>query len=124
MARKPPPLDIVEDRSPAALKAERDFIKARARPSSGRAMRTPPDYWRNEIGSDLRPAVLAYLHGDPLSEHQIATLHAYLHQWIWADVWARDRRISRLRRQVDDLTSRTVISWWLADAVEAGIDPL
>lgn len=69
----------------------------------------------------LRPAVEAYLHGEPLTPEQIAAMRAYLRQWIFAG-WPCD--VEELRAGIDGLTCRTAITAWLNRAEQLGIDPL
>ena len=82
-----------------------------------------PGYWMNETSGVLKPAVEAYLSGDPLDQAQIAALRAYMRQWIMAPVW-RGKEVVDLRRRVDGLSSRQTIERWLDDALELDIDPL
>jgi len=82
-----------------------------------------PGYWMNETSGVLRPAVEAYLKGEPMTREQIAAMRAYLRQWMASPDW-RGRRVAFLRRAIDDLTSREAIASWLAIADEEGIDPL
>lgn len=82
-----------------------------------------PGFWMHETSGVLRPAVEAYLTGATMRPDQIAAMRAYLRQWIFAPVWQGDE-IAELRRRVDGLTSREMISVWLGDAVACGIDPL
>lgn len=86
-------------------------------------MTEAPGYWMNETSGVLRPAVEAYLSGDPMSEDHIAVTRAYLEQWIYAPVWA-GAGIVDLRERVGGLTTREAISAWLGDALDAGTDPL
>lgn len=46
-----------------------------------------PKYWRNETGDELKPAVFAYIRGQPLTVRQIALISAYVTQWIASPVW-------------------------------------
>jgi hypothetical protein len=82
-----------------------------------------PGYWQDETSGVLRPAVEAYLHGEPMTFAQVAAMRAYLRQWIGAPVWAGDG-IDELRRSVDGLGSRFAIADWLNQAERLGIDPL
>ena len=86
-------------------------------------MTAAPGYWMNETSGVLRPAVEAYLRGGPLDDGQIAALRAYFRQWI-AGPWAEGPGIEELRDGIDGLTSRAVISRWLALAMDENIDPL
>lgn len=78
-------------------------------------------YWIHETSGVLRPVVMAYLEGGRLTERQIATLRAYLRQWIMADGW---EDVDELRASIDSLTTREAIHDWLDRALDAGIDPL
>ena len=91
-----------------------------------------PGYWMAETSGVLRPAVEAYLDGGPLTAEHIASLRAYLRQWIMAEVWdgnphagGEERaRLANLRAGIDDLTTRAAIARWLDDATDIGLDPL
>lgn len=82
-----------------------------------------PGFWMHETSGVLRPAVEAYLQNHPLHAEHIASLRAYLRQWIAAPEWTGEG-VDDLRSRIDKLISRTAISRWLADALELGIDPL
>ena len=89
-----------------------------------------PGYWSAESSGVLRPAVEAYLWGEPLMPEHIAALRAYLRQWICAPVWDRNPSdeapviLAGLRGRVEALTSRAAIEAWLERADEAGLHPL
>jgi hypothetical protein len=92
-----------------------------------------PGYWMYETSGVLRPAMEAYLqHKELLSDEQIATLRAYFRQWIDSSVWDNNPHIdadscawlAMMRLRVDKLTTREAIDSWLADASDAGMDPL
>jgi hypothetical protein len=91
-----------------------------------------PGYWQYETSGVLQPAVVAYLEGHELSAEHIAALRAYLRQWIMAPVWDRNPHagaeehlwLLRMREAVDGLTTRAVITRWLRQAEEHGLDPL
>jgi hypothetical protein len=82
-----------------------------------------PGFWMHETSGVLRPVVEAYLKGEPLSGEQIATMRAYLRQWIEADVWDGPG-IDVLRASVGTLTTRAAIRRWLDAAMDEAIDPL
>lgn len=82
-----------------------------------------PGFWMYETSGVLRPAIEAYLHGQPLTLQQIATMRAYLRQWIAAPGFIGPD-IDDLRGRVDALTSLAAIHEWIDDAVSAGADPL
>lgn len=83
-----------------------------------------PGYWMNETSGVLRPAVEAYLRGDPMSPEQVTAMRAYLRQWIFAPIWAEHFDLVKLRDGINALTTREAIAQWLADAEPLGIDPL
>lgn len=99
-------------------------------------MSAAPGYWMYETTGVLRPAVEAYLkpseRGCEMTPQQIATMRAYLRQWIMAGVWdmnphagAAERAwLAAMRDRIEALNSRAAIERWLNDALEAGIDPL
>jgi hypothetical protein len=82
-----------------------------------------PHFWMYETTGVLRPAVEAYLKGEPLTPGQIAALRAYLRQWMTGR-WGPGEDIEALRAGIDGLTSRAALQAWLDRAMEAGIDPL
>lgn len=82
-----------------------------------------PGYWMNETSGVLRPAVVAYLKNDVMTDEYCAAMRSYLRQWMASPHWEGDS-IAMLRSQIDDLKSRDAISEWLSDAMEIGIDPL
>ena len=82
-----------------------------------------PGFWMYETSGVLRPVIEAYLHGQPLTLQQIATMRAYLRQWIMAPGFIGPE-IDGLRGRVDQLTSADAIDTWIYDAVSAGADPL
>jgi hypothetical protein len=86
-------------------------------------VRAVPGYWMGETSGVLRPAVAAYLNGEPMTAAQIAAMRAYLRQWIAAPVW-QGPTIAALRAAVDDLTNRNAIERWIDIAIDAGLDPL
>jgi hypothetical protein len=83
----------------------------------------PPGFWKHETSGVLRPAVWAYLSGKPMTPDHVASMRAYLRQWISAPVWRGDE-IIELRERVEALTTREAITAWLDDAAHIGIDPL
>ncbi|MCD9821230.1 hypothetical protein [Bradyrhizobium japonicum] len=85
--------------------------------------RAIPGYWMHETSGVLRPAVMAYLAGGPMTGEQIAALRAYLRQWIASD-WQGAHDLEWLRAEIDALTSRPAIERWIDRASDAGIDPL
>lgn len=82
-----------------------------------------PGYWMNESSGRLRSAVEAYLEGRPMTDEQIADMVAYLRQWIDAPGF-RGPEIDTLRNLVNHINSRVTLAAWLAQAEEAGCDPL
>jgi hypothetical protein len=101
-------------------------------PAESRSM-IPPGYWMHEQGTELKPAVKAYL-TDPnsLTIRQIALLRAYLRQWIGSGVWdeqpSHDERsitaLRVLRESVDRIVTTADLHAWLKRALDEGHDPL
>jgi hypothetical protein len=82
-----------------------------------------PGYWMNEQSGRLKPAILAYLKGEPLDQTQIGFIRAYLEQWIDDPMWRGDE-VEGLRQSVGAISDRAAIRDWLDDALKANIDPL
>jgi hypothetical protein len=89
-----------------------------------RGLALAPGFWMNETSGVLRPAVIAYISGGPMTEAQIAAMRAYLRQWIMAPGWVLDPDLEELRESINGLTSYAAIAAWLDRAVNVGIDPL
>ena len=91
-----------------------------------------PGYWPYESSGRLEPVVRAYLKGERLSPEQIATMRAYLRQWIMATVWDKNPHavgegfalLDEFRARVNDLTDQPAIDNWLFDVTAWGMDPL
>jgi hypothetical protein len=83
-----------------------------------------PGYWMHETSGVLAPAIKAYLEAKPLTDTEIATIRAYLRQWIIAPVWLPGPGLERLRQGVNGLTTRAAIDRWLKEAIHEGTDPL
>ena len=90
-----------------------------------------PDYWANETGGLLVPAIRRYLNGQPLSDHDVILIRTYIQQWIGSQVWdnnphmdAGREQLARLRDLARFLTDRKAITAWIAMAVDFGVDPL
>lgn len=86
-------------------------------------MITRPGYWMYESSGVLRPAVIAYLEGQPLTVEHIGALRAYFRQWINAPTW-QGPEIETLRAGVNHLNSRRAIRDWLDRADTEGVDPI
>jgi len=71
----------------------------------------------------LRPVIEAYLQGRAMTGQDVATMRAYLRQWMASPAWAGEG-IAELRTDIDKLTSRAAIKAWLNRALDFGIDPL
>ena len=82
-----------------------------------------PGYWMHETSGVLRPVIEAYLAGEELNAEQVATMRAYLRQWIEAPGWG-GLEVDELRQSVRGLDSRHRIKVWLRRAELCGIDPL
>lgn len=85
---------------------------------------TTPGYWMNETSGVLEPAVMAYVHGHPMTKDQIAAMRAYLRQWINGDWHDDGATLIELRAEIDGLTSSEAIRAWLDKAESINIDPL
>lgn len=91
-----------------------------------------PKFWRFEQGSELKPAIFAYLEDKPLTVREIAVISSYLTQWIASPVWdlspSHDmysrNTLLVLRATAPRLAEREDIDEWLMLAIEQGIDPL
>lgn len=81
-----------------------------------------PGYWMNETSGALRPAIEAYLNGEPMTGERCAAMRAYIRQWMKAD-FHHDPSL-RLIERIDELTTREAIDAWLNDAATQEIDPL
>lgn len=77
----------------------------------------------NETSGVLRPVVERYLAGAELAPGEVATMRAYLRQWVWAPGFVGPE-IDRLRSGVDHLYNTGDVRAWLDRALNAGIDPL
>ena len=82
-----------------------------------------PGYWRNETTGVLQPVVQRYLNGARLTGEEIATMRAYLRQWIAAEGFTGPLA-ETLRRTVGEITTQAQLEAWLDEAIDAGIDPL
>ena len=61
--------------------------------------------------------------GSGIPAEQLATMRAYLRQWIAAPAW-QGEGVEALRQAVDGITSQTALDAWIAKAVAEGVDPL
>ena len=94
--------------------------------------KSAPDYWMDETGGKLAPAIARYLDGASLSADDIALIAAYLRQWIDSPLWDDNphlvdsgrAELARLRELARVLNNRAAIEAWLALAVDFGVDPL
>lgn len=84
---------------------------------------TIPGYWPNETSGVLVPVVRAYLEGVELDVAGVATMRAYLRQWIEAPAFV-GADVDELRAAVDELVTTDDVRAWLERAVDAGVDPL
>ncbi len=84
---------------------------------------TVPGYWMNETSGVLRPAVEAYLNGQPMTSQQIGVMRAYLRQWMQGS-WEPDKEVEKLRHAINVITTRETLSQWLEAALAIQIDPL
>jgi hypothetical protein len=88
---------------------------------AGAAMTAIPGYWMNETSGVLAPVVEKYLNAGELTADELALMRAYLEQWargfVGPDVAALRARLPLIRSSAD-------LGRWLADDIDAGIDPL
>lgn len=82
-----------------------------------------PGYWMRETSGVLAPVVEKFLAGEGLDAHEIATMRAYLRQWIAADGFVGPE-IDQLRADVDGIVDMRSLNTWIEDALDAGADPL
>lgn len=82
-----------------------------------------PGYWRNEVSGVLVPVVEKYLRAEELDEQEVAAMRAYLRQWVRAPAW-RGPAVYGLIDSVERIKTTSDVTDWLADALDAGIDPL
>jgi hypothetical protein len=93
---------------------------------------TPPRYWRDETGRELRPAIERYLSNQELTASDIVVIRAYLQQSIDSPAWDlnphQDREsaagLQRLRESAARIQGREDIHQWIHEALDIGIDPL
>jgi hypothetical protein len=83
-----------------------------------------PKYWMHETSGVLRPAVEAYLNGEPLSPSDVRILRAYLFQWVQSPVWAPSGILEALRLRVAAIADEGELRACVNAAVELGLDPL
>lgn len=74
----------------------------------------------NETTGVLRPVVEKYLQGGTLDAGEVATMRAYLRQWVAG----RFIGTAALRVALDDVQTDADVRKWLAEALDVGIDPL
>lgn len=79
-----------------------------------------PGYWMYETGGLLRAAVEKYLAGAELDDAELELWRAYLRQWMKGP-WHGG---GNLAARVEAIATTADLRAWLADAMNAGIDPL
>lgn len=67
------------------------------------------------------PPKTAHLLGDEMTDQQVTDLRAYCLQWMKGS-WMSD--MARLTAQLEAATTQALLSAWMDDALEVGIDPL
>jgi hypothetical protein len=77
----------------------------------------------NETSGVLAPVVRKYLEGGELEPGELGTMRAYLRQWVNAPGFV-GADVERLRGAIDGISSTIKLRVWIADAMNAGIDPL
>ncbi|MGI4803038.1 MAG: hypothetical protein ACRYG8_55195 [Janthinobacterium lividum] len=80
-----------------------------------------PGYWMAETSGRLASAVHAHMLGDEMTEQQVTDLRAYCLQWMRGS-WQGE--MTKLNAQLQAATTQPLLSKWMEDAMEAGIDPL
>lgn len=91
-----------------------------------------PRYWMHETSGVLAPVIRAYLNRLPFGPVEVATMRAYLRQWINSPTWDMNphidengkARLEMLRQMIPEIRTRENVDQWLQIAMEAGIDPL
>jgi hypothetical protein len=91
--------------------------------SQGIAVSGQPGYWMHETSGVLAPVVMRYLEGADLADDEIATMRAYLRQWLASPFWTGPD-IYTLRTTIDAIYTTAQLRLWLERALDAGIDPL
>lgn len=96
------------------------------------ALNGAPGYWMHETSGVLRPVVEKFLNGKILTSEEIATMRAYLLQWILSPVWSihqysdeeSRQTLWELRVRARHLETMNELHQWLTDALDFGMDPL
>jgi hypothetical protein len=85
--------------------------------------RSDSDSWMYETRGVLRPAIRAYLKGQPMTAKHIAAIRTYLRVWVFAPEFDGNG-VEALRQTVDGLASAEAIEDWLATARKEWVSPL
>lgn len=91
-----------------------------------------PGFWMHETSGVLRPVVERYLNGKVLGPREIATMRAYLVQWVNSPVWDQNphadedsrAELQELRGQAAAIKCQRDITVWLRASLDLGMDPL
>ena len=83
-----------------------------------------PGYWIDETSGVLKPVVLAYLNGQQLKPPEVATMRAYLRQWLELGDWRGGEEMHELRRRIDVMITTQDVHEWIRLATDLGMDPL
>lgn len=79
-------------------------------------------YWMDKPCGLLRPAVEAYLNGEPLTLQDCAAIRAYLREWFIGP-W-HGEAIRHLKDEIATIVDRGSFTAWLAEAADEGIEPI
>jgi hypothetical protein len=81
-----------------------------------------PGYWMNETSGVLSDVVERYITSRPLSAGDIATMRAYVRQWMAGDFVGPE--VDELRESIDTIVDRATLDAWMERAIDAEVDPL
>lgn len=76
----------------------------------------------HETSGVLAPVVKKYLEGEELEQAEVVIMRAYLRQWVEGAFMGPD--VTALRARAAAITTDAELRAWMADALNAGIDPL
>jgi hypothetical protein len=83
-----------------------------------------PKYWMHETSGVLEPVIRRFLNEHQLRDDEIATMQAYLWQWVKSPAWAPSGMLEALRLRVASIRTMEDIDQALAGCEELGMDPL
>ncbi len=82
----------------------------------------PPHFWMTEQTGRLADAVEVYMNGERLSPEQLATIKAYLRQYIERAVLTGDAHRGRLLQELDKLRTTREVEHFADDLADFGIE--